>query len=189
MKKILLIGCGGIGSWLAHFIAFGRRNSLIHADITLADPDTVEPKNLLYSNFMPEDVGKSKAMTLSERYNLTAIQNAISGQEQLKPFSLVVIATDNGKSRSMVYGSGKPWIDLRCKGNAYAAFSGFGLPEEKKKMAKTIDPERQSDSCQYRADAIRNKAQFGNIIAASVGWQMILNWSRGQRSNKTIGII
>ena len=118
------MGCGGIGSWLVLFMAHGRRNSLFHADVTLADPDVVEPKNILYSNFLPEDIGKNKAEVLAERYCFKSIRREITKPSQLKPFVLVITATDNGYSRVMVHKSGKPWIDLRCKGRAYAVFTG-----------------------------------------------------------------
>ena len=189
MKRILLIGCGGIGSWLAHFLAFGRRNSILNTEITVADPDRVEPKNLLYSNFLPEDVGRNKALVLAERYCFRAIPKRISKAEELGTFDMVIVATDEGRSRSMVYRSGKPWIDLRSKGRGYAVFSGMGKNGEAKRMFETIDVKRRADSCQYGWELDGGKVSFGNLIAASVGWQMIMNWRNGRSSNNAMGMI
>lgn len=122
MKRILLIGCGGIGSWLCHFLAFGRRNSLFQAEIAPADPDKAEEKNLLYSNFGPEDAGKNKAISLASRYNFKAIPKEIRSKMELKPFNLILIATDDAKSRKMVYESGKDWVDMRCGGGPMGGF-------------------------------------------------------------------
>ena len=187
MKRILLMGCGGTGSWLALFIAFGRRNSVFHADVTLADPDIVEPKNLLYSNFLPEDVGKNKAEVLAKRYYFRAVKKEIKRVEELESFDLVITATDNGYSRVMVHKSGKPWIDLRCKGRAYAAFAGKGETDEARISREDIKV--KGDSCQYTADLISKNVQYGNIIAASIGWQMVMNWMRKEKINRVVGFV
>jgi hypothetical protein len=189
MKKILLMGCGGIGSWLVRFMEFGRRNSIINARIVLADSDKVEPKNLMYSNFRIEDVGKNKATVLSKRYKFKALPKRIESIRQIRPFDLIIIATDNGYSRGMIYSSGKPWIDLRCKGRGYAIFSGSGKLREKSRMLKTIDRRRFADSCQYETDLRSGRVQFGNLVAASIGWQMLLNWLRKERVKNVIGMV
>lgn len=186
MEKILVIGCGGIGSWLAHFLYFGRRNSLFYSDITLADDDIVEPKNLLYANFLPEDIGKNKAEALAKRYFFKVIKHRINSEYMIKKFDLIIIATDNGKSRKMVYNSGKMWIDLRSKGGAYAVFSSKG--DKISKMLKTIDTKVKRDSCQYEIDIKTRKIEAGNIIAASIGYQMILKLMRGDKTNNIIGM-
>ena len=45
-KKILIIGAGGIGSFLVQFL-----NKLNIYELTVFDSDKVEEKNLLYQNF------------------------------------------------------------------------------------------------------------------------------------------
>ncbi|MCD6590388.1 MAG: hypothetical protein J7K72_00255 [Candidatus Aenigmarchaeota archaeon] len=34
------------------------------------------------------------------------------------------------------------------------------------------------DSCQYKGDVEEGRIQYGNIMAASIGWQMLINWMR-----------
>ena len=46
MKKVLIIGAGGIGSFLIPLL-----DRMGEYAMTVADPDSVEKKNLLYQNF------------------------------------------------------------------------------------------------------------------------------------------
>ena len=59
MRKVLVIGAGGIGSFLIPVL---DRVGLY--DITVADPDKVETKNLTYQNFTEEEVGMHKAVAI-----------------------------------------------------------------------------------------------------------------------------
>jgi len=60
---IYIIGCGGVGSWLAGTMTrlAGPKN------VTLVDGDTLETKNLDRQMFTEEDVGKNKALALSQQ--------------------------------------------------------------------------------------------------------------------------
>lgn len=69
---IVMIGCGGNGGYSVQRIskmlyAFENVNSFL----MLADPDTVEEKNLLRQPFILSDVGKKKAEVLAKRYGST----------------------------------------------------------------------------------------------------------------------
>ena len=69
---IHLIGCGGIGSWLAPHLA--RITKLLqefrHINVRLAfwDYDAVEEKNIFRQNFCEAEIGMNKAETLARRY-------------------------------------------------------------------------------------------------------------------------
>ena len=75
VKAIIVIGCGGTGSWLipklVKTINDMKRKNLITKDFTLAlvDGDTVEPKNLIRQNFIEQDIGKNKATVMADRYS------------------------------------------------------------------------------------------------------------------------
>lgn len=75
VKAIVVIGCGGTGSWLipklVKTINDMKRKNLITKDFTLAlvDGDTVEPKNLIRQNFIEQDIGKNKAAVMADRYS------------------------------------------------------------------------------------------------------------------------
>ncbi|MFC5402379.1 ThiF family adenylyltransferase [Cohnella soli] len=69
---IVMIGCGGNGGYAVQRItkmlhAFGNVGSFL----MLADPDTVEEKNLLRQPFIQSDIGKKKADVLAKRYGAT----------------------------------------------------------------------------------------------------------------------
>lgn len=66
--KIILIGAGGTGGYIAphlYRIAFA---SGCKARIIIADGDIVEEKNLIRQNFAECDIGKNKAQIIAERY-------------------------------------------------------------------------------------------------------------------------
>lgn len=73
-KTIIVIGCGGTGSWLLPKIVKilndgYHKNMISHSmDIVLIDGDDVEEKNLLRQNFIPHDINRNKAEVMAERY-------------------------------------------------------------------------------------------------------------------------
>ncbi|MCA1553931.1 MAG: ThiF family adenylyltransferase [Chloroflexi bacterium] len=69
--RLLLVGCGGTGSWLAPDLvrlarAFARDERPI--ELTFVDPDVVEARNVLRQNFCAAELGRAKAQTLALRY-------------------------------------------------------------------------------------------------------------------------
>ena len=69
MKKIMVIGAGGIGSFLIPLL-----NRVKEYEITVWDNDIVEEKNLSYQDFNAEDVGKYKTDVMAMRYDTVASQ-------------------------------------------------------------------------------------------------------------------
>ncbi len=179
--KILIMGCGGIGSWFCHFATFGIRHHTIDCDVTVADGDVIEAKNLLYSNFDVMDVGKNKAEVVAEKYAFTSLNRNVTAQD-LKKYDLIVAATDDGKSRKTVYESGIDWIDLRSKGRGFAVFAKGAKPNNE--MLKTLDFDRPRESCQDAHRLADKKIDSGNIIAAAMGYQLLLNHIRGEMAVK-----
>ena len=56
IKKILVVGAGGIGSWLAAtFYHLKQHTQLPDTHFTFADDDTVDTPNLSYQNFDEDD--------------------------------------------------------------------------------------------------------------------------------------
>ena len=62
-SKVILIGCGGVGSLLADGIA-----AIGVGELTLWDPDDVKNNNLNRGLFTRQDVGKSKVRVLADRF-------------------------------------------------------------------------------------------------------------------------
>jgi len=61
-RKVFIVGCGGVGSWAALFVAL----SGITDELVLVDGDTVEKSNLNRTPYRYEQVGKNKAHALRE---------------------------------------------------------------------------------------------------------------------------
>jgi hypothetical protein len=106
MNKILVVGCGGIGSYLVReiqsLINIGQIN-LFNTSFTIADDDIVELEQVELQNFTNEDVGDNKAVALTKRYpSFKALQKRINSEKQLKDYDLIVLCVDNDKTRELV---------------------------------------------------------------------------------------
>jgi len=70
LRRVVVAGVGGTGGYLVQGLAklicgYGLSN----IDVVLVDPDVVEEKNRFRQNFMPWEIGESKAQTLAFRLN------------------------------------------------------------------------------------------------------------------------
>ena len=134
-KRILLVGCGGTGS----FVAEGLCRLLINSDIPLilVDPDRVEPHNLVRQQFFSGDVGKFKSQALAERlsrqYGRTigysvypylpdlAHKDLGGGLHTMAAQGLIIGCVDNVAARRSIAESlnyGNWWLDA---GNGYSS--------------------------------------------------------------------
>lgn len=70
LNTVYIIGCGGVGSWLAPSM-----DKLIPDDtIVVIDGDKLERSNLNHQLFGDADIGRNKANVLGQRYNLLVSQ-------------------------------------------------------------------------------------------------------------------
>src|SRR5262245_28482851 len=70
--RLILVGCGGTGSWLAPSVArIARLQRDQGRDVTVffCDHDTVEAKNIPRQHFCDAELGRNKAVTLAARYS------------------------------------------------------------------------------------------------------------------------
>lgn len=114
---ILLVGCGGTGSFAAHILAqlgdWAKQNGL-DMRLYFIDPDRVEQKNLVRQNFCAAEIGQYKANTLAWRFNLafglnilpltrrfTATMLDLCKPSQTRNHTLMIIvgAVDNNQTR------------------------------------------------------------------------------------------
>lgn len=71
--RLVMVGCGGTGSWLAPSIARIARvlnESGTETSALFVDPDLIESKNIPRQNFCDAELGHPKAQTLAARYSL-----------------------------------------------------------------------------------------------------------------------
>jgi len=70
--RLILVGCGGTGSWLAPSvarIARLQRDQGRQVEVVFYDHDTVEAKNIPRQHFCDAELGRNKAVTLAARYS------------------------------------------------------------------------------------------------------------------------
>ncbi|MFN3691757.1 MAG: sulfur carrier protein ThiS adenylyltransferase ThiF [Fervidobacterium sp.] len=130
--RVIIIGCGGLGSNIASILV---RSGIKY--ITLVDYDTVDLSNLNRQNYNIEDLGKMKTDALKE--NLIKINKEIcvnvlnlkvddlNIEEILSTHNIVVEAVDNERTKSLIF-------NKACELGKYivsaSGVAGFGNCEE-----------------------------------------------------------
>lgn len=169
-RKILIIGVGGIGSFLVPTL-----DKVGMYDISIADPDKVETKNLTYQNFTEEEVGKHKAKVFAFYDSVSSCSAfPILTAKQMQGYDLVVCCVDNLSVRRTLYNSDVKWLDLRAQGRN-AAFVTYDADP---KMYDTLlaGPEG-SFSCQGDSwDGSNSGVHFMQTAIAGIGAQWIQRW-------------
>ncbi len=79
-KTVHVWGCGGLGSWIAEFIA---RAGVAH--ITVCDPGVITGGLLVRQNYVEDDIGRSKADALAARLRAIRDDLTVSAAEGLLP--------------------------------------------------------------------------------------------------------
>lgn len=111
--RLLVVGTGGTGGYVVQYLCrllYGLQRTAPHLPITLTlmDGDTVEERNLLRQHFLPQDVGRSKALVLAERFGaiyqfpIMAVPHYLTTPEGLDD----LIASPRTDPRSYY---GRPW--------------------------------------------------------------------------------
>ncbi len=105
-KKLILVGCGGVGSYLCYFLVKSGFENL-----TIIDHDKVEESNIERQNFTLEDIGKYKVDAIKElciktskNSNITVIKDKLTSKnlDLLKGYDLIVDCTDNFETRDLI---------------------------------------------------------------------------------------
>ena len=194
MKNILIVGAGGIGSWLAsHLYHLNYHKQLQNATVTFCDDDTIDTPNLSYQNFQEEDFMDNKVDSISDKYGFTGTCARIVSVSELNPYDCVVSCVDNAKFRNLLFSwafknnEDKYWIDLRSEGTSIAAFCKHpsNTLESMVETLGNFDPnaaDTEDGSCQRAYELNAGLVQFGNRIIASIGAQLILNYIRHQKN-------
>ena len=175
MRKVLVIGAGGIGSFLIPLL-----DKVGLYDITVADPDKVETKNLPYQNFQAKDVGQNKALVMEYNYETTnkASKFPILTEKQMQGYDLVICCVDNLSVRRTLYNSKVKWLDLRAQGRNCALVSFKADP----KMYDTLLAGKDgSFSCQGDSwDGSNKGVHFMQVAIAGLGAQWTQRFFNGE---------
>ena len=151
MRKILVIGAGGIGSYLISYL-----NKLNLYNIQVNDDDKVETKNLTYQNFSDEDVGKHNVDCMKRHTSVKiASPYPILTPQQLEGFDLVVCCVDNLGTRRMLYNSNVKWLDLRSQGRN-AAYVSLSNRCKVMKVGRLSFQERSEKVCHSHQENVKS---------------------------------
>ena len=190
--RILIIGCGGIGSFLIAEVCRLIEIEQIdpNTELIIADNDLVEMEQVRYQNFTFEDAGLNKAQALAKRFKhvgVTAINDRIKSDKQLKGYDLIVLCVDNDPTRELVikycFSKNVDFLDLRSSGRTVSAFPKLEKASDNLKFVDSNDA--VCYSCQDRDNLLMGRIDEGNKIVALIGVQMMLNSLRGL-NNKVI---
>jgi len=155
--KIVLVGCGGTGSFLALHLARlayharDRHNLPVH--LTFIDPDLVELRNIGRQNFAPVEIGEYKAWSLMHRFNRafgldihTAVEffhHELLPPERRDDLRILIGCVDNAPARRDIhhalaegYGYSAWWLD--CGNHEHAGQVLLG--NRRDLTAPEIDP-------------------------------------------------
>ena len=181
-RKILIIGVGGIGSYLTPLL---HKTGLY--DIHISDPDSVEEKNLFYQNFNTMHLDKPKVNCIVENDVIGSRKPfPILTKQQLNGFDLVVCCADNLDVRRLLYRQGfqedckTKWLDLRAQGRNGALISYLTDP----KLCDTFlaGPDG-SFSCQGESFGKSMKTEnlhFTHVAIAGMAAQWMQRWFNGE---------
>ena len=174
-RKILIIGVGGIGSFLVPLL-----DKVGLYDITIADPDIIEKKNIPYQNFDMSEVGEKKVFAMDKYSSVKTTSNyPILSERQMKGFDLVICCVDNLGVRRTLYNTSLKWLDLRAQGRNAALVSHNADP---KMYDMLLAGEEGSFSCQGDSwDGSNKGVHFMQVAIAGLGAQWIQRYMNGEQ--------
>lgn len=187
MKKLLIVGAGGIGSWLAENLFYSVKTKQLKINIYIADNDTVDTKNLTYQNFVEKDLLDNKAEVIANRFSFQDIQTKIEKHTQLEGYDCIISCVDNTIFRSLLfnYAIKNPkvyWIDLRSESRTIAFYTKQPTDTLEYLLSTLPKDIVESSSCQLQFELDAGISQRGNKIIAAIGEQLVLNWARGDKN-------
>ena len=166
-RKVLVIGAGGIGSFLIPLL-----DKVKLYDITVADPDKVETKNITYQNFTESLVGMNKAVVMGHYKSVSnSISYPILTEKQMQGYDLVICCVDNLGLRKTLYNTKIKWLDLRAQGRNGAVVSHKA---DIKMYESLLSGGEGSFSCQGDSwNGTNEGVQFMQVVVAGLGAQWI----------------
>ena len=190
MINVDIIGVGGIGGYLTKFIAEYMLKGIIpysDVNIRILDYDRIESKNLHYQNFKIDELGMYKVVALKNRYlGINSLVIDVKSKFDICDANMVILCVDNDVVRNLVYKTCHSldieFIDIRSQGKRV-----FCLPKglSYKDDSNFLDfKDKTHYSCQEKEDLKSGQIQFTNRVAASIGFQMFLNYLRGVTNHK-----
>lgn len=182
MRKIAVVGAGGINSWVCKHLfdlttIFEKKELVL---IKVFDNDIVEEKNILRTNqnFEVEDLMEPKSEVLGKRYSFL-FENGLITEDtisELETYDDIILGVDNHKTRKLVYEfcikHNIYLLDLRAQATQIAYYvlnHDKGMDYYNKKFFSNEDVMDRKGSCQFAADVESDHIENGNKIIAFYG--------------------
>jgi len=182
MKKIAIVGCGGINSWFVEHLhtLIGQFFEPGKVYVKIFDKDLIEEKNLLRGNqnFKVSDLMEEKAKVLATRFNFDFEETFINEDniKKLEIFDDVILGVDNNKVRRLVYDycikNNKYLLDMRAQGTQVAFYivdKEKGMTYYDEKLFANKDVMERKGSCQLQHDVDNDHIENGNRLIAFMG--------------------
>jgi molybdopterin/thiamine biosynthesis adenylyltransferase len=178
VKKIAIIGAGGINSWSIRFLSeiLNIFYNEIPPYIKIFDNDIVEEKNIkrFNQNYDVEDLMFNKAEVLSKKYNLDFEDIFITEEninDKLIDFDDIIIGVDNHKTRQLLYNfaitNKKFLLDMRAQGTQIAYIivdNNKTIDYYNEKYFNNKEIMEKKGSCQLKKDIETDHIENGNKI-------------------------
>lgn len=186
-SRIYIIGCGGVGSWLTPSLTLLTSPQ----QITLIDMDTLEEKNLDRQLFKPEDIGRSKAEALAERYQCNFLHDWFAdGLLEFQEDDWLIVCVDNHVARKAALAECDRY---GCKAifaaNETHSAEAYFYQQEFKSTAvdprvyfpdiltdTSGDPQARSIGCTGEAQKENPQLVTSNSLAASLAGHLFALW-------------
>lgn len=191
VKKIAIVGAGGIGSnLLAILFDYGynrKQFDYSSMEVDIYDDDTIDTSNLLHQNFKLDDVGKYKVEVLEHKYVVNGIKKKMTKRD-FKKYDLIFCCVDNMEFRKELYEYGFEhpefrWIDGRST-SRQGMILNYQLP--KSELEKWIDDSKEEGGCLLAYEKEQRISHVTPTIVAGMMVQTFLNLLRGQRTFKHV---
>lgn len=188
MKHIYILGAGGVGSFLTPAICMlvGKEN------VTIVDGDLLEPKNLNRQLFSENDVGKSKAEALAEKYGCQGISSFYShGAFSVDDNDWFLVGVDNNPGRNAVLQSCDAFgckavfgaNEVTSAEAYYYEPNWLGSPLDPRVYYPEIvtdttqDPRSAAIGCTGEAQAANRQLVTANLVSAALMGHLFMVWN------------
>lgn len=190
-EYVVVIGCGGIGSWLLppllRFLSAERYRGEIH----LWDGDRYSTGNAQRQEFSPEALGANKAEAQAEAFQALypalalvawpAYVTATNAGESVRESSVVLVAVDNHPARAVIARQAASLLDVCVlsagnemrDGNVHVTLRTGGvdrtvpLLERHPEIAATRRGDRATAGCEDQIDRGQTQLLVTNFMAAA----------------------
>lgn len=185
--RLYIIGCGGVGSWLTPALALLTSPE----QITLIDMDTLEEKNLDRQLFKPEDIGRSKAEALAERYKCNFLHDWFAdGLLEFQEDDWLIVCVDNHRARKAALAECDRYgcRAIFAANETHSAEAYFYQPEFKSTAVDprvyfpdiltdaSGDPQARSIGCTGEVQKENPQLVTSNSLAASLAGHLFALW-------------